>query len=173
MLPHVPGSFPPFLVVSHPYWCYSVLLINLPTPTQDSNLNKEHAHAAVMLRDLYSQSHSDRQAFPSDRIVSTNKGCASGGCQEAKRSVLMRANISDNPPFFFFFLINFFCSAFSNFVFIFYIIFSSGWTFFFFFLINYCCHYRTHLVFNIYIMWASGWRSSHFEQNAYLFLQRD
>lgn len=103
MLPHVPGSFPPFLVVSHPYWCYSVLLINLPTPTQDSNLNKEHAHAAVMLRDLYSQSHSDRQAFPSDRIVSTNKGCASGGCQEAKRSVLMRANISDNPPFFFFF----------------------------------------------------------------------
>lgn len=64
----------------------------------DVNLNKEHANAAVVLQDLYSQSHSDPQAFLSDQFVSTNKGsCASGGCQEAERSVLMTANMSDNP----------------------------------------------------------------------------
>lgn len=72
---------------------------------QDVNLNKEHANAAVMLQDLYSQSHSDQQAFPSDQFVSTNKGgCASGGCQEAERSVLMTAKMSDNPLEVFFLL---------------------------------------------------------------------
>lgn len=65
---------------------------------QDVNLNKEHANAAVMLQDLYSQSHSDRQAFPSDQFVSANKGSrASGGRQEAERSVVMMTNMSDNP----------------------------------------------------------------------------
>lgn len=76
---------------------------------QDVSLNKEHANAAVMLQDLYSQSHSVRQAFASDQFVSTNKdGCASGGRQAAERSVLKTANMSDNPreAFFLFVIIH-------------------------------------------------------------------